>query len=142
MTWLSQIRHHLFKIHMQQTGLSDYHMVINTFLKPNLWKLWPKIIHYRSYKNFDGSSRQEVFCKKGILRNFAKFPGKHLCQSLFFNKVAGLCLKNWKLYWAPTTIEFNLFCWNFAHVFYITMSKKGCSWFILFCLDLELLILK
>ena len=90
MTWLSQIRHHLFKIHMQQTGLSDYHMVINTFLKPNLWKLWPKIIHYRSYKNFDGSSRQEVFCKKGILRNFAKFPGKHLCQSLFFNKVAGL----------------------------------------------------
>ena len=90
MTWLSQIRHHLFKIHMQQTGLSDYHMVINTFLKPNLWKLWPKIIHYRSYKNFDGSNRQEVFCKKGILRNFAKFPGKHLCQSLFFNKVAGL----------------------------------------------------
>ena len=90
MTWLSQIRHHLFKIHMQQTGLSDYHVVINTFLKLNLWKLWPKIIHYRSYKNFDGSSRQEVFCKKGILRNFAKFPGKHLCQSLFFNKVAGL----------------------------------------------------
>ena len=23
-------------------------------------------------------------------RNFAKFTGKHLCQSLFFNKVAGL----------------------------------------------------
>ena len=32
----------------------------------------------------------EVFCKKGVLRNFAKFTGKHLCQSLFFNKVAGL----------------------------------------------------
>ena len=31
-----------------------------------------------------------VFCKKGILRNFAKFTGKHLCQSLFFNKVAGV----------------------------------------------------
>ena len=30
-----------------------------------------------------------VFCKKGILRNFAKFTGKHLRQSLFFNKVAG-----------------------------------------------------
>ena len=27
--------------------------------------------------------------KKGVLRNFAKFTGKHLCQSLFFNKVAG-----------------------------------------------------
>ena len=24
--------------------------------------------------------------KKGVLRNFAKFTGKHLWQSLFFNK--------------------------------------------------------
>ena len=35
------------------------------------------------------SSRPEVFCKKGILRNFAKFTGKNLRQCLF-NKVAGL----------------------------------------------------
>ena len=39
--------------------------------------------------SFDRSSRLEVFCKKSVLRNFAKFTGKHLCQSLFFNKVAG-----------------------------------------------------
>ena len=26
----------------------------------------------------------EVFCKKSVLRNFAKFTGKHLCQSLYF----------------------------------------------------------
>ena len=25
--------------------------------------------------------------KKGVLKYFAKFTGKHLCQSLFFNKV-------------------------------------------------------
>ena len=31
----------------------------------------------------------EVFCEKGVLRNFAKFTGKHLCKRLFFNKVAG-----------------------------------------------------
>ena len=36
------------------------------------------------------SSRPDVFCKKGVLRDFAKSTGKHLCQSLFFNKVAGL----------------------------------------------------
>ena len=35
------------------------------------------------------SSRLEVFSRKGGLRNFAKFTGKHLCQNLFFNKVAG-----------------------------------------------------
>ena len=27
--------------------------------------------------------------KKGVLRNFTKFTGKRLCQSLFFNKAAG-----------------------------------------------------
>ena len=31
-----------------------------------------------------------MFCIKGVLRNFTKFTGKHLCQSLFFNKVASL----------------------------------------------------
>ena len=34
----------------------------------------------------------EVFCNKGALRNFAKFTGKHLCQSLFSNKVT--CLRS------------------------------------------------
>ena len=28
--------------------------------------------------------------KKGVLKNFTKFTGKHLCQSLFYNKFAGL----------------------------------------------------
>ena len=27
---------------------------------------------------------------RGVIRNFTKFTRKHLCQSLFFNKVAGL----------------------------------------------------
>ena len=30
----------------------------------------------------------------GVLKNFAKFTGKQLCQSLFFNKVAGLEVNN------------------------------------------------
>ena len=33
------------------------------------------------------SSHPEVFYKKGVLRNFAKLKGKHLCQSLFFNEI-------------------------------------------------------
>ena len=32
----------------------------------------------------------EVFYKEGVLKNVHKFTGKHLCQSLFFTKVAGL----------------------------------------------------
>ena len=44
------------------------------------------------------SSRPEVFCKKGILADFAKFTGKHLCQSLFFNNVAGLAILDKRLF--------------------------------------------
>ena len=34
-------------------------------------------------------------CSYGyVLRNFKKFTAKHLCQSLFFNKVAGLYIEH------------------------------------------------
>ena len=33
-------------------------------------------------------SHREMFCKKGVLKNFTKFTGKDLCWSLFFNKVS------------------------------------------------------
>ena len=36
--------------------------------------------------NINRGSRQEVFYKRGVLKNFAKFTGKHLCQSLFIKK--------------------------------------------------------
>ena len=36
------------------------------------------------------SSHQRCSVIKGVLRNFAKFTGKHLCQSPFLNKVAGM----------------------------------------------------
>ena len=32
------------------------------------------------------SSHQRCSVKKGVLKNFGKFTGRHLCQSLFFNK--------------------------------------------------------
>ena len=35
------------------------------------------------YKNpSNWSSRSEVFCKKGVLRNFSEFTKNHMCQSL------------------------------------------------------------
>ena len=36
------------------------------------------------------SSHRRCSLRKSVLRNFAKFTGKHLCQSFFFNKVPGL----------------------------------------------------
>ena len=45
------------------------------------------------------SSLPEVFCKKGVLRYFTKFTGKHLCQSLFFKAACLACnfIKKWTL---------------------------------------------
>ena len=36
------------------------------------------------------STHRRCSVKKGVIGNFAKSTGKHLCQSLFFNKVTGL----------------------------------------------------
>ena len=33
------------------------------------------------------NSHPEMFCRKDARKTFAKFIGKHLCQSLFFNEV-------------------------------------------------------
>ena len=41
------------------------------------------------------SSCPEVFCKKGALRNFAKFKGKHLCHWWLLLKVVWSIRKNY-----------------------------------------------
>ena len=48
--------------------------------------------------------------KKGVLRNFGKFTGKHLRQSLFFNKVAGTAeiSKNTFFYRTPLVAAFEI----------------------------------
>ena len=64
---------------------------------------WHEMCNHMTYANkshgelvgvsrgsFIRSNHPEVFCKKGARRGFAKLSGKHLCQSLFFKKVAGL----------------------------------------------------
>ena len=51
-----------------------------------------QIISERVLWKFKDEQKQasRIVCKKGVLRNFTKFTGKHLCQGLFFNKVEGL----------------------------------------------------
>ena len=61
-----------------------------------LW-LWWEGLHF--LKNIvepnNRTSRPDMFCTKGVLRNFSKFTGKHLCHCLFFNKAATLLKKVW-----------------------------------------------
>ena len=62
-----------------------------TFLSPQFF-LSNRIRYFVGDAIRNRNSYLEVFCKKVVFRNFAKFTGKHLCQSLFLNKVAGLSL--------------------------------------------------
>ena len=50
------------------------------------WFRANSIVLHTTYR----SSHWRCPVKKAVLRNFTKFLGKHLCQRIFFNKVAGL----------------------------------------------------
>ena len=81
------------------------------------------------------SSHQRCSLKKDVLENFAKFTGKHLWQSLFFNKVAGLRTATllrkrlWRRYFPVNVVKFlrtpflqnssgRLLLWNFNQIFF------------------------
>ena len=49
-----------------------------------MWKLAKKDENVFIEKETVRSCRTKVFCKTDVLKKFAKFTGKHLCQSLFF----------------------------------------------------------
>ena len=61
--------------------LSFFGVIINFYWNSTNSRFSDELVNFRG-------SRPKVFCKKGVLRNFTKFTGKNLCQSLFFNKVA------------------------------------------------------
>ena len=102
----------------------------NTYFEKHLWAAACENQHLSDKFR---SSRPEVFCKKGVLRNFAKFAVKHLCQSLLFNEVAGLRL--WRRCFPVNFVKF------LRSAFFIeqtplvvasaNLSKGGNSWILL-----------
>ena len=66
------------------------------------------------------SNCPEMFFKKVVLKNFTKFTGQHLYQSLFFSKVAGLTKELWH----------RCFLVNFAKILITPLLQNtsgGCS---------------
>ena len=63
------------------------------FTNVNFWKLgWLCMSCLFYYFRKDRSSQRMCSVRNDVLRNFSKFTGKHLCQSLFFNKVSSFSL--------------------------------------------------
>ena len=79
-------------------------------------------VHFSSLF-FSRSSRPDVFCEKSVLQNFTKFAGKHLCQSLFFNKAAGL--------WKKETLA-QVFSCEFCENFKKSFSIEHLRWLLPF----------
>ena len=65
------------------------------------------------------SNRPEVFCEKGVSKNFAKFTGKHLRQSLFLIKLQAWGLQ---LYWKETLTQ--VFSCEFCELFNDTFFHR------------------
>ena len=65
----------------------------NSFRDVNVNKTRSKSLRFNFYvvlQPATKSSRSQMFFKRGVLKGFSKFIGKHLYQSLPFNKAVGL----------------------------------------------------
>ena len=60
--------------------------------------------------------------RKCVLRNFAKFIGKHLCQSLYFNKVAAFFNKACNFIKIETLTQ--VFSYEFCEIFKNTVIME------------------
>ena len=76
----------LFLVKMQVRGL-----------ELNLQKDFFAVASCKFWENFQKARKSypEEFCKKSVVKNFAKFIGEQLCWSLLFNKVED---------WRPATL--------------------------------------
>ena len=95
------------------------------------------------------SSHRRCFVRKSVLRSFAKFIGKHLCQSLSCNKVGGkkqLCLgklckrelqisdlvgiltRSWEFFRSATCLQpLEIRSWRYSVYIWCTYYLKGVS---------------
>ena len=71
---------------------------------------------------FTEAVAQGFSVKKGVLRNFAKFTGKHLCRRLFLNKVAGLIVYK---FCKIDTYCVNKQCIIFLYFFFLSSTAKS-----------------
>ena len=102
----------LFLLYKQQILFNTIEFQKMVFLKTQLFLL------LRNLRNITTeAAARKCSVKKSVLEIFAKFIGKHLCQSIFFDKFAGLSLQ---LYWKNTLTQVLSyeFCEIFKNIFF------------------------
>ena len=86
----------------------------------NRWYIMVLFIYWNQNSRIAGSSRPEVFCKKGVLRNFARFTGKHLWHGYFWFLSN---MTSWRLWWQAVIRK---------NYFFLKKLLKALSIFVLF----------
>ena len=59
---------------------------------------------------------------KGVLKNFTKFTGKHLCQSVFFNKETLLKKRLWHRYFPVDFVKFLRTPFFIEHLWWLVLD--------------------
>ena len=116
--WLSFIIRRLFLLHTKAFKIMIKKKQSLTSRVPSAI-VWKKLV----------LSNKELFSKKGVLKNFAKFTGKYLRQILFFNKVAGLRLQACNFIKKETLAQ--VFSCEFCEIFNKTFSQNTSGWLLL-----------
>ena len=120
-TWKGTIQKHLV--------VSSYSCTSLVSVIPKLHLPFLKVARVVKWKLF---FMEQCFDNLVAIIKLYKIRYLNLDKALLFPRNQAICLKNWKLWRAPTATKFNIFCWNFAHVSYLTMSTKGGSGFFYF----------
>ena len=67
-----------------------------------------------------------------ILIKLHKICYVNLDKALLFSRNQAIFLKNWKLWRAPSTTKFNIFCWKFCtHFLHNNVYKRVCGLFFI-----------
>ena len=118
----------LYMLHFLVT-FQGFTLIFGEIIHRRFWFLQCKAYSGSCYR----SSHQRCSMQKGVLRHFTKFRGKHLCQSFFFNKVAGL--QEHLFYRAPldgcfqcyiSLFSFNNYNWMFSFAMVSTFNILLC----------------
>ena len=85
------------------------------------------VLRFRGQTKINRSCHWRCSVKEWVFKNFTIFTGKHLCQSLFFNKVAGVFLNKVAVFYS---IHYKFFTENEACLlltFFICLQNQSSS---------------
>ena len=112
-------KHHLVQYTIKKQVDNNFLRLICRCISPHLryHKLFNKNYQKVSY------NCMAITRRKGVLRNFAKFTRKYLCQSLLFNKVAGLRL--WHRCFPVNFAKFLRTLFSIEHLWWLLLHSKS-----------------